>query len=199
MLQTGRVATRIPARDLARARAFYRDKLGLEPAQERPGGLLYRCASGEFALFASAGASTGAVTQMAWEVDHIDATVTEFTQTRGCLRRRRPARLDNRGRDRRGRRQLPEQGHRRAGCVVSRQRRQHARHRSTDPLIGPALLSARDAGFVHGFDSGGDVLVPRRPRVRVAPLGRSQCIRRDTGNLRAAVTVGEIEAVAVRQ
>jgi catechol 2,3-dioxygenase-like lactoylglutathione lyase family enzyme len=78
MLQAGRVATRIPAQDLERARAFYRDKLGLEPVEERPGGLLYRCTSGQFAIFASTGASTGAFTQMAWEVDDIDATVTEL-------------------------------------------------------------------------------------------------------------------------
>ena len=75
MLQKSRVATRIPAQDLARARRFYADKLDLEPSEERPGGLLYRCASGEFALFESAGSSPGTFTQMAWEVDDIDATV----------------------------------------------------------------------------------------------------------------------------
>jgi hypothetical protein len=35
------VATRLPAQDLDRARAFYAEKLGLQPADERPGGLLY--------------------------------------------------------------------------------------------------------------------------------------------------------------
>jgi catechol 2,3-dioxygenase-like lactoylglutathione lyase family enzyme len=44
-LKDGRVATRIPVRDLKRARAFYADKLGLEPTEEHPGGLLYRFAS----------------------------------------------------------------------------------------------------------------------------------------------------------
>ena len=44
MLKDGRVATRLPAQDLQRARAFYAEKLGLEPSEERPGGLLYRCA-----------------------------------------------------------------------------------------------------------------------------------------------------------
>jgi catechol 2,3-dioxygenase-like lactoylglutathione lyase family enzyme len=78
MLQTGHVATRIPVQDMERARAFYRDKLGLEPSEERPGGVLYRCASGVFALFESAGASPGTFTQMAWEVDDIEATVAEL-------------------------------------------------------------------------------------------------------------------------
>jgi catechol 2,3-dioxygenase-like lactoylglutathione lyase family enzyme len=54
MLKDGRVATRLPAEDLQRARAFYAEKLGLEPSEERPGGLLYRCADGVFALFESA-------------------------------------------------------------------------------------------------------------------------------------------------
>ena len=78
MLRNGRVATRIPVQDLRRARKFYAEKLGLEPSEERPGGLLYRCASGEFALFASAGAAPGTFTQMGWEVDDVEATVADL-------------------------------------------------------------------------------------------------------------------------
>jgi catechol 2,3-dioxygenase-like lactoylglutathione lyase family enzyme len=78
MLDDARVATRLPAQDLERARRFYADKLGLEPADERPGGLLYRMAAGEFALFQSSGASPGTFTQMGWEVDDIDAVVAEL-------------------------------------------------------------------------------------------------------------------------
>jgi catechol 2,3-dioxygenase-like lactoylglutathione lyase family enzyme len=78
VLKNGRVATRIPVQDLDRARKFYSEKLGLDPSEERPGGLLYRCASGEFALFESAGASPGTFTQMGWDVDDIDATVAEL-------------------------------------------------------------------------------------------------------------------------
>src|SRR5262245_51580619 len=55
MLAESQVASRLPVRDLARARKFYSQKLGLEPTEERPGGLLYRCGSGYFALFESAG------------------------------------------------------------------------------------------------------------------------------------------------
>jgi catechol 2,3-dioxygenase-like lactoylglutathione lyase family enzyme len=69
------VASRLPALDLDRARRFYAEKLGMEPADARPGGLLYRCAGGEFALFESAGASPGTFTQMGWEVEDIDAAV----------------------------------------------------------------------------------------------------------------------------
>src|SRR5262245_51857163 len=84
MLKQASVATRLPAQDLSRARAFYADKLGLQPVDERPGGLLYRCATGEFALFESAGAPSGAHTQMAWEVEDIEATVAEL-RARGVV------------------------------------------------------------------------------------------------------------------
>ena len=84
MLKPRSVATRLPAQDLNRAKAFYADKLGLEPSEERPGGLLYRCAGGEFALFQSAGASPGSFTQMGWTVDDIEATVAELRR-RGVI------------------------------------------------------------------------------------------------------------------
>jgi len=80
MLKDGRVTTRIPVQDLQRARRFYADKLGLEPTEDRAGGLRYRCASGEFSLFESAGAAAGTHTQMSWEVDDIDATVAELSR-----------------------------------------------------------------------------------------------------------------------
>jgi catechol 2,3-dioxygenase-like lactoylglutathione lyase family enzyme len=79
MLRDGRVATRLPAQDLDRARAFYAEKLGLEPDEERPGGLRYVMAGGtDFALFQSAGRPSGEHTQAGWEVDDIEATVAEL-------------------------------------------------------------------------------------------------------------------------
>ena len=84
MLKDGRVATRLPAEDLGRVRMFYAEKLGLEPSEERPGGLLYRAGSCEFGVFESAGTSPGSFTQMAWEVDDIEATVNEL-RARGVV------------------------------------------------------------------------------------------------------------------
>jgi catechol 2,3-dioxygenase-like lactoylglutathione lyase family enzyme len=83
-LADSRVATRLPAQDLGRARAFYAEKLGLEPVDERPGGLLYRVAGGEFALFASAGRASGDHTQMGCEVSDLEATVAEL-RARGVV------------------------------------------------------------------------------------------------------------------
>ena len=84
MLEHSDVATRLPAQDLERARTFYREKLGLEPLEERPGGLRYRCGNSYFALFASAGAPSGTHTQMGWEVDEIEAVVAEL-RARGVV------------------------------------------------------------------------------------------------------------------
>lgn len=77
-LRAAHVATRIPVRDLAAARAWYSEKLGLDPVEERPGGLRYECAGGEFALFESAGASSGDHTQMAFEVEDFNTTIEEL-------------------------------------------------------------------------------------------------------------------------
>jgi catechol 2,3-dioxygenase-like lactoylglutathione lyase family enzyme len=84
MLKDSDVATRLPAQDLERARAFYAEKLGLEPVEERPGGLRYRCGAGSFVLFASTGAASGDHTQMAWEVDDIEVVVRRL-RSRGVV------------------------------------------------------------------------------------------------------------------
>jgi catechol 2,3-dioxygenase-like lactoylglutathione lyase family enzyme len=77
-LSTARAVTKLPAQDLDRARAFYRDQLGLEPVEEREGGLRYLCGTTEFHLFMSAGAASGRSTQMGFEVEDIDQAVAEL-------------------------------------------------------------------------------------------------------------------------
>jgi catechol 2,3-dioxygenase-like lactoylglutathione lyase family enzyme len=84
MLNPTRAAARLPAQDLERARAWYADKLGLEPAEERPGGLRYVVGGCEFALFQSAGAPDGSFTQMGFEVDDLRATV-DALRARGVV------------------------------------------------------------------------------------------------------------------
>src|SRR5680860_184967 len=84
LLRGGEVATRLPAQDLERARRFYSEKLGLEPVEERPGGLRYECGGGRFSLFASTGAPSGDHSQMGWEVDDLDAVVEEL-RSRGVV------------------------------------------------------------------------------------------------------------------
>ncbi|MFI6042693.1 VOC family protein [Nocardia sp. NPDC051321] len=79
-----RIEARIPTQDLARARRWYAEKLGLEPAEERDGGLRYEGASGVFCLFTSAGASDGSFTQMGFYVDDIESTVADL-RSRGVV------------------------------------------------------------------------------------------------------------------
>src|SRR5262245_52286514 len=84
LLAESKVAARLPAKDLERARRFYSEKLGLKPLEERPGGLLYCCGGAYFALFESVGAASGSHTQMAWEVADVEATVAAL-RARGVV------------------------------------------------------------------------------------------------------------------
>ena len=77
-LSQARVAARLPAQDLGRAREWYSHKLGLNPVEERDGGLRYLINGGEFAVFLSQGASDGSFTQLAFTVDDIAAEVAEL-------------------------------------------------------------------------------------------------------------------------
>ena len=77
-LARSRAITKLPAQDLDRARAFYRDRLGLTPVEEREGGLPYLCASGEFHLFLSTGSASGESTQIGFEVEDIDAVLADL-------------------------------------------------------------------------------------------------------------------------
>jgi predicted enzyme related to lactoylglutathione lyase len=81
MLKQVRAAAMLPAQDLDRAKAFYSDKVGLTPTQERDpmGGLLYELSDGTgFAVFLSSGRASGTHTQMALEVPDLDATVKDL-------------------------------------------------------------------------------------------------------------------------
>ena len=81
MLKQVRAAAMLPAQDLERAKAFYRDKVGLTPTQERDpmGGLLFELSDGTgFAVFQSSGKPSGTHTQMALEVPDLDAAVKDL-------------------------------------------------------------------------------------------------------------------------
>ncbi len=83
-LAGGRAITKLPVLDLERARAFYQDKLGLAPVEEREGGLRYLCAAGEFHLFLSTGVSSGTFTQLGFEVEDIGVVVADL-RSRGVV------------------------------------------------------------------------------------------------------------------
>lgn len=69
----------IAVKDLERAKKFYKEKLGLIPTDETPGGLVYKSNSGNwFLLFPSPEAGTAQNTVMGWETNDIDAEVSEL-------------------------------------------------------------------------------------------------------------------------
>ena len=80
MLSNVRIEARIPTQDLARARRWYAEKLGLEAVEEREGGLRYEGASGVFCLYTSTGASDGSFTQVAFYVDDLESTVATLRE-----------------------------------------------------------------------------------------------------------------------
>ena len=77
-LSDAHAVTKLPAQDLERARRFYHDKLGLEPVEEREGGLRFICAGTEFHLFSSSGAASGASTQIGFEVSDLEAVIEDL-------------------------------------------------------------------------------------------------------------------------
>ena len=83
-LTDARIAGRLPAADLDRARRWYAEKLGLEPVEERPGGLLYVVGGSEVALFHSGGRADGSFTQFAFTVGDLEAEVAAL-RARGVV------------------------------------------------------------------------------------------------------------------
>ena len=76
MLSDSQVLANIPANDLGRARHFYADTLGLTPAEEREGLLVYRTSAGTtFAIYQTQYAGQAGHTIAQWRVDDLDAEV----------------------------------------------------------------------------------------------------------------------------
>lgn len=79
MLQDALMYSYIPAKDVARARAFYEEKLGFRPSREIGGGVTYVCAGGTACfLYPTPNAGTSAASQAFWEVANIEREVAEL-------------------------------------------------------------------------------------------------------------------------
>jgi catechol 2,3-dioxygenase-like lactoylglutathione lyase family enzyme len=81
MLATAPIAATVPVSDLARARRFYEEKLGLVPKEEHGGGagLLYECGEATtFFMYRSAGAGTSKASQAAWTVEELEVEMAEL-------------------------------------------------------------------------------------------------------------------------
>ena len=85
MLQSFPLYAYIPAKDVARARGFYEEKLGLKPTREVAGGVVYEFA-GKTAcfLYATPNAGTSQASQAFWQVDDVEREVAAL-KARGVV------------------------------------------------------------------------------------------------------------------
>jgi predicted enzyme related to lactoylglutathione lyase len=79
MLKDAPIVPYIPAKDVARARAFYEEKVGLVPREEVAGGVVYECGKGSWIfLYPTGAAGTSKASQAFWQVDDIEAEVAQL-------------------------------------------------------------------------------------------------------------------------
>ena len=79
MLQKSPMYSYIPVKDLARARKFYEEKLGLRDPEVRKGGVIYQF--GEHTacfMYPTPNAGTSQASQAFWQVDDIEREVAEL-------------------------------------------------------------------------------------------------------------------------
>ena len=78
MLSNAPIRAYIPASNLARARKFYEDTIGLKHGQEYAGGVIYKCGGAEAFLYPTPNAGTSKASQAYWSVTDVEAEVTEL-------------------------------------------------------------------------------------------------------------------------
>ena len=85
MLKNSPIVPYIPATDVARARKFYEEKVGLVPREEVAGGVVYECGDRSWIfLYPSGGAGTSKASQAFWQVKDVEAEVAEL-KSRGVV------------------------------------------------------------------------------------------------------------------
>jgi predicted enzyme related to lactoylglutathione lyase len=85
MLTTAPIVPYIPVADIARARKFYEEKVGLKPKEVYAGGVIYECGNGSWVfMYPSAGAGTSKASTAFWAVDDVAAEVAAL-KSRGVV------------------------------------------------------------------------------------------------------------------
>ena len=85
MLKNASIVPYIPVSDLARARKFYEEKVGLTPKEKYAGGVIYECGNGSWVfMYPSGGAGTSKASTAFWAVDDVVAEVAEL-KARGVV------------------------------------------------------------------------------------------------------------------
>lgn len=70
--------TTLPVADMERAKHWYHDKLGMDPAAEFEGGVMYETAGGKFGLFETPITERAGHTQIDFEVDDLKAEMADL-------------------------------------------------------------------------------------------------------------------------
>ena len=80
MFKDSNIMAVLPAKDINRAKEFYRDKLGIEPSEIlEEGGAMYSCGQGtRFLVYQTENAGTAKNTQMGWETDDLEREMEEL-------------------------------------------------------------------------------------------------------------------------
>jgi predicted enzyme related to lactoylglutathione lyase len=79
MLQNAPMYAYLPASDLARARRFYEDQVGLKAKEETAGGVVYEFAGGTACfLYPTPNAGTSLASQAFWAVADVDREIEEL-------------------------------------------------------------------------------------------------------------------------
>ena len=85
MLKNARIVPYIPVANVARARKFYEEKIGLRAREEYAGGVIYECGDGSWVfMYPSAGAGTSRASTAFWAVDDVEAEVAAL-RARGVV------------------------------------------------------------------------------------------------------------------
>jgi predicted enzyme related to lactoylglutathione lyase len=78
MLKTAPIRAYLPASDVARARKFYEERIGLVPREEYAGGVIYECGGAEVFLYPTTSAGTSRASQAYWQVEDVEAEVADL-------------------------------------------------------------------------------------------------------------------------
>ena len=85
MLKNAPIVPYIPVADMARARNFYEQKVGLTPKEEYGGGVIYECGKGSWVfMYRSPGAGTSKASTAFWSVADVEAEVAQL-KARGVV------------------------------------------------------------------------------------------------------------------
>ncbi len=79
MLQDSPLIPYIPVSNVARARKFYEEKIGLKPKEEYAGGVVYEFGKGSWVfMYPSPGAGTNRASTAFWAVEDVATEVSEL-------------------------------------------------------------------------------------------------------------------------